>query len=98
MNRRGLSFCKTQNIFICAIIGIARRIGLCLRINSIFRQIGAKARVARLGGRVTSAVSRKTDYVVAGAEAGSKLDDARRLGVTVLDEAGFLELTASGTE
>jgi DNA ligase (NAD+) len=53
----------------------------------------AKARIARLGGRVSSAVSRKTDYVIAGAEAGSKLEDAKRLSVAVLDEAAFLALT-----
>ena len=52
----------------------------------------ARDLVSRLGGRVTGSVSRKTDYVVAGEEPGSKADDARRLGVTVLDEAGFLAL------
>ncbi|MGH7407188.1 MAG: NAD-dependent DNA ligase LigA [Candidatus Methylomirabilales bacterium] len=52
----------------------------------------ARDLITRLGGRVASAVSKKTDYVVAGKEAGSKLEDARRLGVTTLDEAAFLAL------
>jgi DNA ligase (NAD+) len=52
----------------------------------------ARDLVLRLGGRVSGSVSRKTDYVVAGDEPGSKADDARRLGVALLDEAQFLAL------
>jgi DNA ligase (NAD+) len=46
------------------------------------------------GGKVTGSVSRKTDYVVAGESAGSKLANAERLGVAVLDEAGLRDLLA----
>ena len=52
----------------------------------------AKDLVLRLGGRITGSVSKKTDYVIVGEDAGSKADDAKRLGVATLDEAAFLKL------
>ena len=52
----------------------------------------AKNIVERLGGTVSSSVSKRTDYVVAGEEAGSKLDKAKKLGVTVIDEEAFRKM------
>jgi DNA ligase (NAD+) len=52
----------------------------------------AKDKLEAAGAKVAGSVSKKTDFVIAGAEAGSKLEKAIELGVTVLDEAQFLEL------
>jgi len=53
----------------------------------------AESLVEDLGGRATSSVSSRTDYVVAGENPGSKLDDATEEGVEILDEEDFLEMT-----
>ncbi|MDP1789116.1 MAG: BRCT domain-containing protein, partial [Methylibium sp.] len=54
----------------------------------------AKERIEAAGGKVAGSVSKKTDYVVAGEEAGGKLEKAQALGVAVIDEAALRSLLA----
>lgn len=56
----------------------------------------ATAKIEAAGGKTSGSVSKKTHYVLAGEEAGSKLDKARALGVAVIDEAAFLRMLAEG--
>ncbi len=58
----------------------------------------AKDLIEAAGGKVTGSVSKKTDYVIAGADAGSKLDKAHALGVAVLDEAGLQRLLGGAAD
>ena len=55
----------------------------------------AKDLIEAVGGRVTASVSKKTDFVIAGAQAGSKLEKAQALGIEVLDEDGLRKLLAA---
>ena len=61
---------------------------------SKFSREGAKDLVESLGANVSSAVTKKTDYVIAGSDPGSKYDRAVKLGLAILDEAAFLKLVA----
>jgi DNA ligase (NAD+) len=58
----------------------------------------AAARIESSGGRVTASVSKKTNYVLAGESAGSKLDKAQALGIQVLDETAFEQLFEAGSD
>ena len=57
-----------------------------------YKRNEAAAIIESFGGKTASSVSKKTTYVLAGEEAGSKLDKANALGVTVIDEATFIEM------
>jgi DNA ligase (NAD+) len=61
-----------------------------------FTRDGASEAITSRGGRASTSVSAKTDFVVAGDSAGSKLDKAQELGITILDEAGFKKLLEKG--
>ena len=52
----------------------------------------AKEKIRELGGDASESVSKKTDYVVAGTEPGSKYEKAKKLGVKIIDEKEFLQL------
>jgi DNA ligase (NAD+) len=75
-----------------AIEGVAGKTFVLTGTLPTLKRSDAAAAIKRAGGKVTGSVSKKTDYVVAGEEAGSKLESARELGVTVLDEAGLVGL------
>jgi DNA ligase (NAD+) len=61
-----------------------------------FSRDEAKEAIVSRGGKAAGSVSKKTDYVVAGDNAGSKADKAEQLGVPILDEAGFVDLLENG--
>ena len=58
----------------------------------------AKEIIEKLGGKCSGSVSKKTSYVLAGEEAGSKLDKANELGITVINEEQFIKMTENQEE
>ena len=89
----GLTFTAEKRVTTSTLEGLT--FVLTGTLPTLTREV-AKEKIESAGGRVSGSVSKKTSYVVAGEEAGSKLDKATSLGVAVLDEAGLLELLASG--
>ena len=75
-----------------AVEGVAGKTFVLTGTLPTLKRNDAADRIKAAGGRVSGSVSKNTDYVVAGEEAGSKLDKAQKLGVTVIDEAALIEL------
>jgi DNA ligase (NAD+) len=89
LRKAGLTFAAERRVRGSKLAGLT--FVLTGTLPSLTRE-SAKEKIESAGGKVSGSVSKKTDYVVAGEEAGSKLDKATSLGVKVLDEAGLLEL------
>lgn len=91
LRKRGLNFTEPRQKTGGALKGLT--VVLTGTLPSLSRE-DATALIEANGGKVTSSVSKKTSFVVAGADAGSKLEKARALGVEVIDEAGLRERLA----
>jgi DNA ligase (NAD+) len=72
--------------------GVAGKTFVCTGTFPTLKRKDAETMIKQAGGKISGSVSKKTDFVVAGEEAGSKLDKAKELGVTVLDEAQLLAM------
>ncbi len=91
LEREGVSLVATSARR-SAVKGVAGKTFVLTGTLPTLKRNEAAERIKRAGGKVSGSVSKNTDYVVAGADAGSKLEKAQELGVTVLEEAGLLEL------
>jgi DNA ligase (NAD+) len=90
----GVTWVEHEGVVVTALPLAGKIFVLTGTLSAMPREI-AKEQLEALGAKVSGSVSKKTDYVVAGAEAGSKLDKALALGVAVLDEQRFLALLDS---
>jgi DNA ligase (NAD+) len=89
----GLNFTKTeQGAVTNAAAGVAGKTFVLTGTLPTMKRSEAQALIESKGGKCAGSVSKKTDFVVAGEEAGSKLTKAQELGITILDEGALLEL------
>ena len=94
MSNEGLAFI-VFSAGMLVLMGIGMNMALALVLTGALPSLSrdaAKDLIEAAGGKVSGSVSKKTHYVIAGDDAGSKLDKARELGLAVLDEAGLMEL------
>ena len=90
----GVSWPAVETVTSAGLAGVSGKTFVLTGTLPTLGRDDAKARIEAAGGKVTGSVSKKTHYVVAGEAAGSKLDKAHELGITVLDEAALLALLA----
>jgi DNA ligase (NAD+) len=91
LTANGVQMTATQTA-VAAVEGVAGKTFVLTGTLPSLTRPDAEAMIKAAGGKCSGSVSKKTDYVVAGAEAGSKLEKATALGVTVIDEAALRKL------